>query len=403
MNSNELQNSILNCLKNNAQDETELVNQLNQIVKEAGSQAYSELFHILVHIDFPVEKAQEHWFQLIEHFNKLKDKLKRTVSFRTAVCDYFCSFEGSLVNPKMIEINVFEEEIKTLQIDHLTGLYRRSHFENVLQIELKRAKRHRSKFSIVFFDLDNFKKVNDTYGHLAGDHVLTKVADIILSNQREEDTAVRYGGEEFVLIMPHTNSIQALIFAERVREKVEAVDFNFDNKIMNLTISGGISTFPENGDKVKDLLKAADSALYSAKNSGKNEIVVYNKENRKYLRIDFIEEVQIEQLIEEKKFDLSFQSKNLSKNGILFENETPLTIGTHLKIKIPIDEIPQPLELDGIVARVELLNSGKYDIGVSFINLGKNIRSGIAQAIINQLKQDHDCQIDIKNTEAAVP
>lgn len=388
MDGQELQNSIIDCLQNYTEDESELISQLNQTLKNAGTQAYSLFFHILTHISFPPEKAKEHWLQLIEHHANLKNILNRNVNLRTAACDYFCTVDGSLVNPKLIEINVYDEEIKTSRIDFLTGLYSRSHLDKTFKIELKRAQRHKSDISIIFFDLDNFKQVNDTYGHLAGDQVLKKVAEIILTNQREEDTTVRYGGEEFVMIMPHTNSIQAIIFAERVREKVEQSVFTFDSQNVNITISGGISTFPKNGDKVKSLLKAADSALYSAKNSGKNEIVVYTKESRKYLRIDFIEEVNIERQNNDKKFDISIQSKNLSKNGILFENSRPLEIGTRLKIKIPNEISPDPIEIEGIVARVELFENGKYDIGVSFLNMGKNMKSGIAQAIIRQLKQE---------------
>jgi diguanylate cyclase (GGDEF)-like protein len=388
MNSQELQNSILDCLQNYTQDETELINQLDQSLKKEGMQAYSIFFQILTHINFPPEKAKEHWIQLIEHYANLKKILNRNVNLRTAACDYFCSIDGSLVNPKLIEINVYDEEIKTSRIDFLTGLYSRSYFDKTFKIELKRAQRHKSDISIIFFDLDDFKQVNDTYGHLVGDYVLKKVAEIILANQREEDTTARYGGEEFVMIMPHTNSIQAIIFAERVRQKVEASVFTVDNHNVTITISGGISTFPKNGDKIKSLLKAADSALYSAKNSGKNEIVVYTKENRKYLRIDFLEDVDIERSNSHKIFDRNLQSKNLSKNGILFENNHSLDIGTRLKIKIPIDETSEPLVIDGIVARVELYENGKYDIGVSFIDMGKNLKSGIAQAIIRQLQND---------------
>jgi len=219
------------------------------------------------------------------------------------------------------------------------------------------------------------------------------------TNQREEDTVSRYGGEEFVMIMPHTNSIQAIIIAERVREKIENHTFSFENHTFNVTISGGISTYPESGRKIKSLLKAADSALYSAKYSGKNEIVVYTRQNRKYLRIDFIENICIEKLNGTQKYDVNFQSKNLSKNGILFENDTHLDIGTHLRIKIPVNGISEPLEVDGVVARVEVFDSGKYDIGVSFTNMGKNLKSGIAQTIIRHLQQVDHPQNNSTNTE----
>jgi len=154
--------------------------------------------------------------------------------------------------------------------DELTGLYNRRYFNYKLAEEISRVKRTQSTLSLILIDTDNFKKVNDTHGHLMGDKVLKKLGDILKLNTRSIDIAARWGGEEFAIIFPETDLKGAKTFAERLRRKVENYDFGFQ-----VTISLGIvSTSDELS--LDELLTQADEALYAAKEK-RNIVVTYSK------------------------------------------------------------------------------------------------------------------------------
>lgn len=154
--------------------------------------------------------------------------------------------------------------------DALTGLYNRRRFHDALSKEYDRSKRYSTPFSLVMLDIDHFKSVNDVYGHHIGDMVLRETAKVIQKSCRDVDTAARFGGEEFVVILPNTERDNALIGAERMRENVEKLRFpEMDRKI---TVSIGISGLPDPDVDTEDkLIRCADMALYRAKQGGRNK------------------------------------------------------------------------------------------------------------------------------------
>jgi len=156
--------------------------------------------------------------------------------------------------------------------DALTGLYNRRHFHDVLISEYERARRYKTPFSLVMLDIDHFKSINDTFGHSIGDSVLKEVAEILQRNIREIDTASRYGGEEFMVILPNTGKDHALIVAERTRMMI--AQHSFSRLDRNITMSVGISGMPdEKAESDEKLIKCADFALYRAKDLGRNRTV----------------------------------------------------------------------------------------------------------------------------------
>ncbi len=160
--------------------------------------------------------------------------------------------------------------------DHLTNLYNRLYLEEEGVREIERAKRYNYPISLIIFDLDNFKRVNDEYGHLAGDEVLIKFAQIVSSNIRKTDIPARFGGEEFVVLLPNTDSQSAWKIAERIRETFERELFEFGKNTFKITVSAGVATCkPEDDCSLECLLAMADSALYEAKRDGKNRVKVY--------------------------------------------------------------------------------------------------------------------------------
>lgn len=154
--------------------------------------------------------------------------------------------------------------------DFLTGLYIRRYFLVRLQDELYRAERHNKVFSIIMADIDEFKNVNDMYGHSAGDRVLKEVGKFMQKNIRHEDIVARYGGEEFMIFLPETDKKAAYIFAERLRKKFSQIKLDY---FPNPSISMGIATFPEDGKDVESLINNADTAMYSAKGNGRNKVI----------------------------------------------------------------------------------------------------------------------------------
>lgn len=159
--------------------------------------------------------------------------------------------------------------------DGLTQCFNKKYIVDRLNTELAYALRHKSLLSVIFFDVDHFKKVNDTFGHLVGDHVLKGLAKIVLNALRAEDVLGRYGGEEFAVICRGIHNNQAGILAERLRSRVEAHTFNFMRADIPVTISVGVATYPELDAKtVDELIAAADEALYEAKRGGRNRVVL---------------------------------------------------------------------------------------------------------------------------------
>lgn len=160
-------------------------------------------------------------------------------------------------------------------MDKLTGLYNRKYISEVLEVEFKRAKALHSNFSVIMFDIDNFKKVNDTYGHDCGDFVLSQLGlQVKASGLRERDLAGRYGGEEFIVVLTNSNEEQAAEVAERIRKKIESHKFVYDGTTIPVTVSMGVAAIKKEQHDSSDLYRASDKALYESKRSGKNKVTV---------------------------------------------------------------------------------------------------------------------------------
>jgi diguanylate cyclase (GGDEF)-like protein len=157
-------------------------------------------------------------------------------------------------------------------IDPLTGCYNRREFENQLRGHVASASRHKNPLSVFMLDLDHFKAVNDTYGHLGGDQVLKEISLMIRENMRKEDILARYGGEEFIAILPETDKIKAMEMADRLRAKIAGLRIPFNGKTIRVTASFGVSQLLPNTD-ITRLIEDADTMLYKAKINGRNTVM----------------------------------------------------------------------------------------------------------------------------------
>jgi len=183
----------------------------------------------------------------------------------------------ALENEHLLKLKSEEIE-KISRVDVLTGLYNRRYFDETFNIQWKAAARSNDLLTIIIADIDHFKPINDTYGHLAGDAYLKKIADVFSKTfQRDTDFVARYGGEEFVFLLENIDKNGVISLAEKVRSEIEEMILFHYNHRIQATISLGISAcIPQLEDKRDHLFEKADKALYQAKNSGRNQVVFYN-------------------------------------------------------------------------------------------------------------------------------
>jgi diguanylate cyclase (GGDEF)-like protein len=162
-----------------------------------------------------------------------------------------------------------EESIR----DPLTGLYNRRYLDDALEREFSRAKRDNYPVGIIMMDIDHFKKVNDTYGHIVGDVVLQKLAQMLGAKFRREDIICRFGGEEFLVVMPETSANNAFEKIEDFRKDLENIVIEAAGQQIKLTISGGVAMYPFDGIVIDDIIQSADQAMYKAKAAGRNQVI----------------------------------------------------------------------------------------------------------------------------------
>ena len=175
-----------------------------------------------------------------------------------------------LANIEQLKNRIREQSIR----DPLTNLYNRRFLNEFMERELALARRNQKPFAVVMLDLDHFKQLNDQFGHQTGDKVIEMVAKHLLRQSRRTDVLFRYGGEEFLVILPNTNANQAQHLAENWRVHVEQAQVFAKHQAVTITLSAGISIYPDHGSTAFNLIQAADEALYQAKAAGRNQVVM---------------------------------------------------------------------------------------------------------------------------------
>ncbi|MBK6917239.1 MAG: GGDEF domain-containing protein [Deltaproteobacteria bacterium] len=172
-----------------------------------------------------------------------------------------------------IESSYHEEIYRLSTVDGLTQIFNKRYFIETLERELSRARRYDRPLALMMFDIDHFKKCNDTYGHRAGDHVLRHMADLVRQRARKVDVIARYGGEEFAVVLPEIDLAGAAQFGESLRKMVEDEEFVFEGRRIPLAVSVGVADLDPAIASADDLIKKADARLYRAKQSGRNRII----------------------------------------------------------------------------------------------------------------------------------
>lgn len=240
-------------------------------IKARGGVFFSDLFYAISHHYFAPEVAEALWGKVIHHKHKMSKALGRNVRITVATLDYLSNVTSEMASPTLIS-EAYAAEIANLSMrDGMTGLFNHSSCYELLELELRSHRRHGVGISLILIDIDDFKLVNDRYGHQEGDRVLIELAKTLTAQVRDSDICCRLGGEEFVVILPFTSSpAEVFEIAERIRVKATTIDCGDQG----ITISAGIAVGDSATRTPNELMERADQALYGAKRDGKNRVTI---------------------------------------------------------------------------------------------------------------------------------
>ena len=247
---------------------------LDGLKKIRGLRFFSDLLYSITHQFFPPELAENLWIKILAHKIQLSAVLGRNVRTVVAALDYLSNITGNMRSPTLVGEAVIEEIVELSLRDGLTGLFNHTYFFQQIDLEVRRSVRYGALVSLMLIDIDDFKGVNDTYGHQEGDRILAAMGKTLIREARDSDICCRYGGEEFAVILPLTDAREAGAIADRIRVKM--ADHLPGGRIV--TVSIGVASC---GGKIKtyrDLVQKADTALYQVKKNGKNRVEVVDDE-----------------------------------------------------------------------------------------------------------------------------
>jgi diguanylate cyclase (GGDEF)-like protein len=344
-------------------DTQTLINLFQCELDKQGTNSYSLILNVLTSLDLEEQEAKKHWEQIILNWKDLSQQIGRQVSLQTAVCDYFSSVHCTLKSSKIIDIRLYEKKLLNTYIDKLTGLYNRHYSDKILLQEIALAKRHNQDLSLIFFDIDYFKDINDSYGHDAGDLFLRKVADIIYENKRLEDIACRFGGEEMLLFLRNTDAKDALVIGYRILKQVEDLVLDYKGKSISTTISGGLAAFPLHGETAEELLKSGDTALYQAKGAGRNTIALSNIDKRRCLRVELSVPIKMKEFSFNNEDSIHANAQDISLGGFSFQTDSQLKLDMKIQVEFQMPD-RKPLILLADIVRIEQ-TSQVYNVGAA--------------------------------------
>ncbi|OGR04270.1 MAG: hypothetical protein A2284_00355 [Deltaproteobacteria bacterium RIFOXYA12_FULL_61_11] len=243
--------------------------EINEQQTVRGLLFYSDLFYAISHHYFAPEIAETLWGKVLKHKHLLSEILKRNIRITVATLDFFSNINKDFISPTVISEENLVEIAKNAMRDRMTGLYNHTSFYELLELEFRSHRRYGAGVSIILLDIDDFKAVNDRYGHQAGDQILIDLAKVLKQQVRDSDICCRFGGEEFVVVLPFTSSaVEVGTIAERIR--VKAMELGVGD--LPITISLGVAICDHSVSSPHELIEHADRALYRAKRAGKNRV-----------------------------------------------------------------------------------------------------------------------------------
>jgi diguanylate cyclase (GGDEF)-like protein len=300
---------------------------------EFGAEVYPHLIFLLTNLLFPPSSAQAHWERALGTWEEMNASIREGVDLRVALLHYFLEVQRKLQNPTIVEIRILQSVRDRVVRDELTQLYNYRYFRERLQQEARRCQRFNLSLSLLVVDVDDFKSVNDRWGHEQGNQALKQLAQVLKESVREVDVVTRYGGEEFAIVLPATMKSGALVAAEKIRSLVEQTPFHFGEAAPseNLTVSVGLATIPIDAAEPEEVIRKADRALYKAKSVGKNRVEAFSNDRREFTRFPVSLGGRL-QLMD--KGILPINILNLSQGGFLVSVPQVLSPGCVLQLEM---------------------------------------------------------------------
>lgn len=356
-----------------------LAKKLALLEAKFGKAIYAELLFLLTHLRFDGSEAHEHWGKILAIRDAMKQKLGGAVDVRVALVNYFVDVNKKLESPKIIELKLFEQTQSSVYRDELTGLYNYRYLRELLPKEIQRVDRYDSAVAIIMFDIDDFKFYNDRNGHQAGNEALLHVAKILQGCIRDTDAAIRYGGEEFILMLPSTTKKGAANVAERGRRDIEKHAFTFAEfqPGKRLTASVGVAVYPADAANAEDLVRNADRAMYIAKSRGKNQVALFAESERTHSRLEAT--INGEYCLISTEFQ-PLTTVNISEGGILFVTNQKLPLESMLDIKLSVAD-EKPILFTGRVVRVEESECGGFRAAIRIVHISDVQRRRLNKAL----------------------
>ena len=383
----DLKDAVVRLLTEDGYNKKFFLSQIEELVASDEAHFFSKMLMIFVHLEFEEEEARLHWERILVNCRQLSIQTGREIGLRVAILDYFLNINRLLNNPMLVEIHLFKQTERLAMTDGLTGLFNRRYFDINLGKEIRRSLRYRKDLSVAIIDLDNFKLLNDTRGHVFGDLVLKRFGEVLMACSREEDIVCRYGGEEFVLLLPEVSASGTIHLLERVRESIHTTQFFSEHRI---TFSAGVASFPahyEEDDQLS-IVRAADRALYQAKFEGKDRTIEYFSEKRRHTRFKQSWRISWERVNPGQRDPASSETiitQNVSLGGVRFESGDWLTLDEDLIVGIrhgnDDDDSALTIRIPGRVIWTRRLSGTRLAYGVSFGELSPEQSAFLGDAL----------------------
>jgi len=336
-------------------------------------EVYRNYFYLLTHLEFEEADAVRHWDEFKSYHARFEKDLGYPIDTRITTLSYFINENKQLTNPKIIEMKVFQSTQDKVILDELTSLYNYRHFKERIKTEMQGAMVRDEMLSLIIIDIDDFKHINDDYGHLIGDGILRQIARLIRSEISNRGDAFRYGGEEFAVMVPRAGKQEVYDIANRLCKTIAAHTFINENNAarheMSVTASLGIAVYPHDCDSSDALIGNADNALYDAKGGGKNIACLYSENQRRSKRLDTSVNGQLTRFEES---SVRIRTLNVSKGGIRFLCEENLPDDSVVELKLELAKNKEAVTVlcriikrspgaDAFVYRTEIVQINKRD------------------------------------------
>jgi diguanylate cyclase (GGDEF)-like protein len=340
-------------------------------------EVYRNYFYLLTHLEFEEADAVRHWNEFKDYHTRFEKDLGYPIDTRITTLSYFINENKQLINPKIIEMKVFQSTQDKVILDELTSLYNYRHFRQRIVAEMQGAVDREEMLSLIIIDIDNFKHINDDYGHLAGDGILRQIATLMKSEISNRGETFRYGGEEFAVIIPRAGKQEVYDITNKLCEKIAEHAFINENSAprhqMSVTASLGIAAYPQDCDNSDSLIENADKALYSAKGSGKNIVCLYSENQRRTKRLDLSVRGELSSF---RASTVNIRTLNVSKGGVRFfcERELPRDSVVELKLDLADNKKDTVTVLCRIINRNPDVDAFVYGAEVVQINKRDRVR-----------------------------